>query len=200
MGILWRGGPTAEDQRLRRKSVNLVGNSDPPPHSASTAALHVGYQQNRRRARAAKPIIWVGNMYVCECLWWVGCMEFLRDRKSPSPCFKSGNFVHARWFILCAKRWREEKRAENHSFFGPSEASKVSTETSAELQPYLRRISPGRLRKQGHPKERIFHWRRAHISIRSRQVFVHLYGTLFRNWKDLLQHWWGDHLQAEACG
>lgn len=63
------GGPTAEDQRLRRKSVNLVGNSDPLPHSAGTAALHVGYRQNRRRARAAKPIISVGNMYACECLW-----------------------------------------------------------------------------------------------------------------------------------
>lgn len=60
MGILWlRWGQqqTAEDWQLRRRSVSLVGNSDPLPHSAGTAALHAAYQQNKRRARAAKPKI-----------------------------------------------------------------------------------------------------------------------------------------------
>lgn len=39
------------------ESCGTVGNSDPLPHSAGTGGLHVGYQQNRRRGRAAKPII-----------------------------------------------------------------------------------------------------------------------------------------------
>lgn len=39
------------------ESCGTVGNSDPLPHSAGTGGLHVGYQQNRRRRRAAKPII-----------------------------------------------------------------------------------------------------------------------------------------------
>lgn len=39
------------------ETCRTVGNSDPLPHSAGTGGLHVGYQQNRRRGRAAKPII-----------------------------------------------------------------------------------------------------------------------------------------------
>lgn len=39
---------------------------------------------------------------------------------------------------------------KTHGSFGPSEALNLSPETSAKLQPYLSRISPGRLWKQGH--------------------------------------------------
>lgn len=47
------------------ESCGTVGNSDPQPHSAGTGGLHVGYQQNRRRGRDAKAIIWVWDQYVC---------------------------------------------------------------------------------------------------------------------------------------
>lgn len=53
-------GPTAEDRGgLKKvcKCCGTVGNSDPLPHSAGTGGLHVGNQPNRRRGRAAKPII-----------------------------------------------------------------------------------------------------------------------------------------------
>lgn len=45
------------------ESCGTVGTSDPLPHSAGTGDLHVGYQQNRRGGRDAKPIIWV--QYMC---------------------------------------------------------------------------------------------------------------------------------------
>lgn len=74
------------------ESCGTVGNSDPLPHSVGTGRLHVGYQQNRRSGRAAKPIILVGDQYVC--VWWVGGVELWWDQKSPSSkCFQAVVFV-----------------------------------------------------------------------------------------------------------
>lgn len=102
MGILWWLGPAAEDQWIRRRSVNLVGlwkNGDPLPHSAGTGGLHVGYQPNRGRGRAAKPIIWAGDQYMCVRMFLVGWMRGTLGKpkifilKMLSSCKKSSNFA-----------------------------------------------------------------------------------------------------------
>lgn len=81
--FVFEWGPTAKDQEKVCDSWGTVGNSDPLQHSAGAEILHVGYQQNSRRGRVAKPIIW--DQYVCASVfgWW----EVQSQNSSSLKCF-----------------------------------------------------------------------------------------------------------------
>lgn len=104
-------GATAEDWHLRRRSVSLVGNSDPLLHSAGTAALHAADQQNKSRATAAKP-----KIGLCIYMWVFMVAGMYGDTARPwihLLIMEKGLFVFK---MICMKVSKSVKMSIHSSF------------------------------------------------------------------------------------